>query len=170
MILVNGMNGIGTGFSTSVPKYDILDVIKNMKRKIMKKSQLSIAPSCNGFKGKIIKIDNKNFILQGELAEEAERCKPLLNRFANGDILNESESQKLNEYANKTRPMSYNMLQHIIAEPKMSYEDIAMMMDVIDQNDTDTLLSYVSIMTSEKARAMKLIYDKRIREAEMISQ
>ena len=115
-------------------------------------------------------IDNKNFILQGELAEEAERCKPLLNRFANGDILNESESQKLNEYANKTRPMAYNMLQHIIAEPKMSYEDIAMMMDVIDQNDTDTLLSYVSIMTSEKARAMKLIYDKRIREAEMISQ
>ena len=65
MVLVNGMNGIGTGFSTTVPKYDIIDVIKNMKRKILKKSQLSIAPSCNGFKGKIVKLDNKNFISKG---------------------------------------------------------------------------------------------------------
>ena len=70
----------------------------------------------------------------------------------------------------KTRPISYNMLQHIITEPKMSYDDVAIMMDIIDQNDTDTLLSYVSIMTSEKARAMKLIYDKRMKEAEMISK
>ena len=65
MVLVNGMNGIGTGFSTSVPKYDIQDIINNMKRKIMKKSYLSLTPSCNGFKGKIIKIDNKNFISKG---------------------------------------------------------------------------------------------------------
>ena len=65
MVLVNGMNGIGTGFSTTVPKYDIIDVIKNMKRKILKKSQLSISPSCNGFKGKIVKLDNKNFISKG---------------------------------------------------------------------------------------------------------
>ena len=74
MVLVNGMNGIGTGFSTSVPKYDILDVIKNMKRKIMKKSQLSIAPSCNGFKGKIIKIDNKNFISKGIYEVISDTC------------------------------------------------------------------------------------------------
>ena len=115
-------------------------------------------------------IDNKNFLLQGELAEEGERCRPLLNRFANGDLLNEEETQRLNEYAMKSRPISYNMLQHMIDEPKMSYEDVVMMMDIIDQNDSDTLLSYVSIMTSEKARAMKLIYDKRMKEAEMITQ
>ena len=65
MVLVNGMNGIGTGFSTTVPKYNIRDVIKNMKRKIMKKSYLSLTPSCNGFKGKIVKVDNKNFISKG---------------------------------------------------------------------------------------------------------
>jgi len=115
-------------------------------------------------------IDNKNFLLQGELAEESQKCQPLLNRFANGDVLNETETQILNDYAMKTRPISYNMLQHMITEPNMSYEEVSMMMEVIDQNDTDTLLSYVSIMTSEKARAMKLIYDKRMKESEMISQ
>ena len=70
----------------------------------------------------------------------------------------------------KMRPITYNMLQYMIDEPKMSYDEIAMMMDVIAQFDTDYLLSYVSIMTSEKARAMKLIYDKRMKESEMITQ
>ena len=65
MVLVNGMTGIGTGFSTSVPKYDIKDIIKNMKRKIKKKSYLSLSPSFNNFKGQIIKIDNKNYISKG---------------------------------------------------------------------------------------------------------
>ena len=31
MILVNGMNGIGTGFSTSIPKYNPIDIIDNIK-------------------------------------------------------------------------------------------------------------------------------------------
>jgi DNA topoisomerase-2 len=65
MVLVNGMNGIGTGFSTSVPKYSIKDVIKNMVRKIKTKSYLSISPSCNGFKGKIIKVDSKSYLSKG---------------------------------------------------------------------------------------------------------
>tara|TARA_Y100000590_G_scaffold470367_1_gene664210 strand:- start:4013 stop:7444 length:3432 start_codon:yes stop_codon:yes gene_type:complete len=65
MVLVNGMNGIGTGFSTSVPKHDVIDIIRNMKRKIMKESYLPIAPSVNGFKGKIIKLDNKNYLSKG---------------------------------------------------------------------------------------------------------
>ena len=65
MVLVNGMNGIGTGFSTSVPKYDIIDIIKNVKRKIMGKSYLSIAPSVNGFQGSIIKLDSMNYLSKG---------------------------------------------------------------------------------------------------------
>ena len=65
MVLVNGMNGIGTGFSTSVPKYSIVDVINNTKRKINKKSYLSIHPSVNGFKGQIIKLGDKAYMSKG---------------------------------------------------------------------------------------------------------
>jgi len=65
MVLVNGMNGIGTGFSTTIPKHDIIDVIKNTKKKIKNLSYGSIAPYVNGFKGKIIKIDKKNYISKG---------------------------------------------------------------------------------------------------------
>ena len=68
------------------------------------------------------------------------------------------------------RPMNYTMLQFIINEPKMSFEDITIMMEILDANDIDTLLSYVSIMTSEKAEVAKHIFDKRMKEAEIISQ
>ena len=44
------------------------------------------------------------------------------------------------------------------------------MMDILDDYDVETLLSYVSLMTSEKASVMKRVYDKRMKEAEMISQ
>jgi len=66
MVLVNGMNGIGTGFSTSIPKYDIKQVTKNIIQRINKKPYKSLSPSYNGFTGDIIKIDNKNFISKGK--------------------------------------------------------------------------------------------------------
>ena len=34
LVLVNGMNGIGTGFSTTIPQYNPLECIKNIKRKL----------------------------------------------------------------------------------------------------------------------------------------
>jgi hypothetical protein len=43
-------------------------------------------------------------------------------------------------------------------------------MEILDTNDIDTLLSYVSIMTSEKALVAKHILDKRTKEAGMVIQ
>ena len=68
------------------------------------------------------------------------------------------------------RPVTYNMLQLIIDEPKMSFDDVKYMMEILDDYDVETLISYVSMMTSEKANVMKRIYDKRMQESEMISQ
>ena len=65
MVLVNGMNGIGTGFSTNVPMHDIIDVIKNIKKKINGKPYGNIGPYFNNFKGKIVKIDNNNYLSKG---------------------------------------------------------------------------------------------------------
>ena len=55
MVLVNGMSGIGTGFSTSIPKYDIKQVTKNIIQKINKKPYKSLSPSYNGFTGSIVR-------------------------------------------------------------------------------------------------------------------
>jgi len=115
-------------------------------------------------------IENKNFALRGEMEDEAQRLAPIIQKFNAGRDLSKSESRELEEYGITMRPVTYNMLQLIIDEPKMSFDDVKYMMEILDDYDTDTLLSYVSMMTSEKANVMKRIYDKRMREAEMISQ
>ena len=66
MVLVNGMNGIGTGFSTSIPMHDPIDIIKNIKRKIKGEKYGNIGPYFRDFVGKIVKVDKKNYISKGK--------------------------------------------------------------------------------------------------------
>ena len=66
MILLNGMNGIGTGFSTSIPKYNPLDVIENIKRKLKKEPYKVIHPWYKGFRGEIIEKDNNEYMSKGK--------------------------------------------------------------------------------------------------------
>ena len=53
MVLVNGANGIGTGFATAVPQYNPLDIIDNLIRKMEGKDMKDMIPWYNGFKGEI---------------------------------------------------------------------------------------------------------------------
>ncbi len=68
MVLVNGTNGIGTGFSTGVPCYNPKDLIKNIKLLMKGKDQEKLIPWYRGFQGKIIKNKEKkkSFIVYGK--------------------------------------------------------------------------------------------------------
>ncbi|VVU94450.1 DNA gyrase/topoisomerase IV, subunit A [seawater metagenome] len=69
MILVNGSEGIGTGYSTSVPKFNPSDLKNIIITKLKgEKPNYNIQPWYNGFKGKMIKIDAQNYISQGRYA------------------------------------------------------------------------------------------------------
>ncbi len=62
MILINGAIGIGTGYSTKVPKYDPLKIILSIKNMINGKPPIKLIPYFKGFKGQINEIDSvKNF-------------------------------------------------------------------------------------------------------------
>ncbi len=51
MILINGADGIGTGWSTSIPNYKPEDVIDNLKRRMDGDSQDAMLPMIPWFKG-----------------------------------------------------------------------------------------------------------------------
>jgi len=65
MILVNGMNGIGTGFSTMIPKFNPLDVVDNIKRKLKKQPYKVIHPWYSNHKGNIVEIETDEYISKG---------------------------------------------------------------------------------------------------------
>lgn len=65
MILVNGGLGIGTGWSTRIPCYNPIDLIKLINQKLSGKEYSEIMPWYRGFIGSIHKIDERNYISKG---------------------------------------------------------------------------------------------------------
>ena len=59
MVLVNGMVGIGTGFSTTIPQFNPIDCSKNIRRKMDNMPYTAMKPYYRGFKGKIEKFTEK---------------------------------------------------------------------------------------------------------------
>ena len=49
MALINGAEGIGTGWSTFVPSFNPLDLAMNIKRKLMGDEMLVLVPWVKGF-------------------------------------------------------------------------------------------------------------------------
>ena len=66
MILVNGADGIGTGWSTFIPNYNPLDCINNVRRMIKGLEPREMTPWYRGFTGRIFyDAAKKNFAVHG---------------------------------------------------------------------------------------------------------
>jgi len=69
MILINGSSGIGTGFSTDIMCYNIIDIINYIKNKLIgdddSNNNFEFIPYYRGFKGQIIKISQHKFLFKG---------------------------------------------------------------------------------------------------------
>lgn len=67
MILVNGGQGIGTGFSTSIPSYKIEEVKANVERRIRGEPMQPMVPHFEGFKGTIARDPARSgvYIVEG---------------------------------------------------------------------------------------------------------
>ncbi|CAB3411199.1 unnamed protein product [Caenorhabditis bovis] len=68
MVLVNGAQGIGTGWSTNIPNYNPRDIVENVRRLIRGEQQKCLAPWYKNFRGEIFQIDPSRFACYGEVA------------------------------------------------------------------------------------------------------
>jgi DNA topoisomerase II len=66
MILVNGAEGIGTGFSTNIPMYNPSDIITNIKRILNNEKPYKLTPWYNKFNGIIEKETESRYIAKGK--------------------------------------------------------------------------------------------------------
>jgi len=65
MVLINGAEGIGTGFSTSIPCYNPLDLVTIIQQKLENKDYSDIKPWYRGFTGNIDDIEDNTFLTKG---------------------------------------------------------------------------------------------------------
>ena len=65
--LVNGISGIGTGFSCSIPAYNPATIVGYLKNKLrgFDNSSTEFVPYYEGFKGSVRKIDEQKYLIKG---------------------------------------------------------------------------------------------------------
>ncbi|XP_022251044.1 DNA topoisomerase 2-alpha-like [Limulus polyphemus] len=68
MLLVNGTEGIGTGWSTKIPNYNPREIIENIQRMLDGEEPQPMKPWFKNFKGTIEQLDNQRFVISGEVS------------------------------------------------------------------------------------------------------
>ncbi|XP_002737286.1 DNA topoisomerase 2-alpha [Saccoglossus kowalevskii] len=68
MVLVNGAEGIGTGWSTKIANYDVREIVANIRLMIDGEEPLPMLPSYKGYKGAIEEIEANRYACSGEIA------------------------------------------------------------------------------------------------------
>ena len=64
-VLINGTEGIGTGWSSGIPKFNPIDIIANIKNMLNGIEPEEMVPWLRGFKGKITKVASNSWISKG---------------------------------------------------------------------------------------------------------
>ena len=70
MILVNGAEGIGTGYSCYVPPYDLEIIKHNIQCALDQVAMAPMVPHFKGFKGTVKKTKDHTWVLEGNIAKE----------------------------------------------------------------------------------------------------
>ena len=70
MILVNGAEGIGTGFSCYVPPFDLESIKHNILCALEQVPMVAMKPHFKGFKGKITKTKDHTWVMEGIVEKE----------------------------------------------------------------------------------------------------
>lgn len=65
MILVNGCSGIGTGYSTYIPSYNPVDIVKNLLLLLDNKQPELMSPHFKDFKGTVVSIGDGDYEIRG---------------------------------------------------------------------------------------------------------
>lgn len=69
MVLVNGAEGIGTGWSTKIPNYNTREIVNNLRRMLDYDEPRILRPWFKGFRGQIDQVEANRYVVNGEVAE-----------------------------------------------------------------------------------------------------
>ncbi|XP_058140209.1 DNA topoisomerase 2-alpha isoform X1 [Dasypus novemcinctus] len=130
MVLINGAEGIGTGWSCKIPNFDVREVVNNIRRLMDGEEPLPMLPSYKNFKGTIEELASNQYVISGEVA-----------------ILN-STTIEISELPIRTWTQTY---KEQVLEPMLNgTEKMPPLITDYREYHTDTTVKFVVKMTEEK--------------------
>jgi DNA topoisomerase-2 len=172
LILVNGSEGIGTGFSTNIPNYNIIDIINYLKNRLTtsntstSKTSIVLKPYYRNFKGNIIKISNDTYVTTGLIEIDSKKniltilelpVKLWTNDYKEflETLLYENNDKIFKQYTNLSSDIEVRFILSFSEEMK---ETIINMNNTKDESGLNRLYKYLHLYKTIKESNMTL-YD-----------
>lgn len=162
--LINGAEGIGTGFSTSIPNFNIKDIVEYLINKINgENKKITLVPYYNGFKGKIIKYDDSTWISEGilEIHDNKIIIKELPVKLWTSDykdFLEELVESKDSLFRNYQNLSSDTDVEFIIKVDNDNIDKIKKLNETTDENGLNNLYKMLKLYKTLKVSNLTL-YD-----------
>eukprot|EP00090_Calanus_glacialis_P008645 TRINITY_DN1699_c0_g1_i2.p1 TRINITY_DN1699_c0_g1~~TRINITY_DN1699_c0_g1_i2.p1 ORF type:complete len:1611 (-),score=547.76 TRINITY_DN1699_c0_g1_i2:290-4978(-) len=131
MVLVNGADGIGTGWMTKVPNYNPREIVKNLKKMLAGEEAKPMTPWFKNFRGTIEPLDHQRYVVNGEVSSLS-------------DTKIEITELPVKTWTNSYKEMLEGMLTGNEKAP-------ALIQDYKDYN-TDTTVKFIVQMTEDSIR------------------
>ncbi|CAR24961.1 DNA topoisomerase 2 [Lachancea thermotolerans CBS 6340] len=123
MILVNGAEGIGTGWSTNIPCFNPLEIVQNIKKLMNGEPMDDMAPFYRGWEGRLQKIDGQRYRMYGRIEQVGPRTLEITELPAKTWISTIKEHLLLGLAGNeKTKPWIKDMQENHGATIKFTVE------------------------------------------------
>ena len=114
------------------------------------------------------KIDAKFFTLKEELAKDGVKLRQITKKLSeDAEMIDEDEWTFLARAKIKAAPIYIGMLELMIEEPKMDYDQVQKLWDCLDNYDRETLATYVNMLSSEQMSVAQDINRKRMEEMDV---
>ncbi|XP_059908097.1 DNA topoisomerase 2-alpha isoform X2 [Gadus macrocephalus] len=130
MVLVNGAEGIGTGWASKIPTYDVHEIVGNLNRMLDGQEPQPMLPSFKGFRGGIDQLEANQYLISGEVA-----------------IL-DSTTIEISELPVKTWTQTYK--ENVLEAMLMGTDKIPALITDYKEYHTDTTVRFVVKMAEEK--------------------
>ncbi|XP_070782894.1 DNA topoisomerase 2-alpha isoform X1 [Enoplosus armatus] len=131
-VLVNGAEGIGTGWASKIPNYDIREIVSNIHRMLNGDEPLPMFPNYKGFKGTIEHVMDNQYMNSGEVA------------------IIDSTTIEISELPVKSWTQTY---KENVLEPMLNgTEKVPPLITDYKEYHTDTTVRFVVKMAAEKLR------------------
>ena len=163
MVLINGAEGIGTGFSTFIPNYNMKDIIVWLMNRIQSKKNIKLIPWYKNFTGRIIEYNSDTWLSEGILSIDENKhtitIKELPLKFWTNDykeflenLIYETDSL-FKSYINLSSDISVNFVLKYDVENK---ETILKMHMEKDSDNLNVLYKYLKLYKTIKQSNMNL--------------
>ncbi|XP_069041797.1 DNA topoisomerase 2-alpha [Lepisosteus oculatus] len=130
VVLLNGADGIGTGWASRIPNFDVREVVNNIRRLLDGDEPLPMLPNYKNFKGTIEELLPNQYVINGEVS------------------IIDSTTVEISELPVKTWTQTY---KENVLEPMLNgTEKVPALITDYKEYHTDTTVRFVVKMTEEK--------------------